>query len=68
MACFIHPDACRCAQTLARLDIYISELEMYVHRVNVLKEDAKSLAQLVSYNFWNPLSGQMMKFGSYRTF
>jgi hypothetical protein len=42
---------CNCDQVLVQFDEHIKELEMYVMRVDVLRDKAKCTAQLVRYFF-----------------
>jgi hypothetical protein len=39
---------CHCGSILLQFDAHIKDLELYVQRVAILKEEAKSTAQLVS--------------------
>jgi len=51
MICSNQEDDCDCAQILVRFNTYISDLEMYVQRADVLKEEAKSVTRLVCSMF-----------------
>jgi len=51
ITCSSQPHTCTCAQVLQRFDRYISELQMHVHRANVLKQEAKCVSQLVRTKF-----------------
>ena len=47
MICSNQEDVCDCDRMLVQFNTYVSDLEMYVQRANVLKEEAKSIARLV---------------------
>src|SRR5947207_14347779 len=52
MICSNHEGICDCARVLVRFNTYISDLEMYVQRADVLKEEAKSASRLVCSMFF----------------
>jgi hypothetical protein len=57
MICSNQEDSCDCARVLVRFNTFINDLEMYVQRANVLKEEAKSAARLVCSMFlFRPLT------------
>jgi len=56
MMCSNQEDSCDCARVLFGFNTFINDLEMYVQRANILKEEAKSVARLVcSFVFVPPV-------------
>ena len=52
MICSNQEGICDCARVLVRFSTYISDLEMYVQRADVLKEEAKNVSRFVCSMFF----------------